>query len=141
MKTLLIYIFSILFTAGCETTTPNPILIEIDGKWKLIKIGIGFPAPGSPTEKVPEYEEILEFNATKESFTRSRDGKVVEKSGVSISEDDKASIRRFKLVFEDSKTYSYMTITDSPKYLMLYQRAPLDTQVADGNLFFYEKIK
>jgi len=141
MKTLLIYIFSILFAAGCETTTPNPLLYEIDGQWKLVKIGIGFPAPGGPTEKTPEYEEILEFNASKENFTRSKDGKVVEKSAVSISEDENASIRRFKLVFENSKTYSYLSLTENPKYLVLYQSAPIGAELADGNLFFYEKVK
>lgn len=141
MKILLVYIFSFLLVSTCETTTPDPLLYEINGQWKLVKIAIGFPAPGGPTEKTPEYEEILEFNASKESFTRSKDGKVVEKSAISINEDDKASIRRYKLVFENSKTYSYMTFTETPKYLVLYQRAPIDATLADGNLFFYEKIK
>ncbi|WP_259014355.1 hypothetical protein [Emticicia fluvialis] len=141
MKTLLIHILSILFVKSCETTIPDPQLNEIDGRWKLVKIGVGFPAPGSPSEKVPEYEEVLEFNASKQFFTRTKDGKVVERSTVSMRVDENASIKRDMIVFENTKTYSYLWFTETPRYLVLYQSAPVGARLADGNLFFYEKIK
>lgn len=141
MKTTLILTYTILFLATCENKSPDPRLNEINGEWKLIKIGIGFPSPQGPTELKPDYEEILAFNASKGTYTRTKDGKVVEKSAVSIIVDDKAAYQRDKLIFEDSKTYSFMSFTETPKYLILYQSAPIGSVLADGSSFFYEKIK
>ena len=141
MKTTLIVICTILFLVSCESNTPDPLLNEINGEWKLVKIGIGFPSPQGPTELTPDYEEILAFNASKGTYTRTKDGKVIEKSDVSISTDEKATYQKDKLVFEASKTYSFMSFTETPKYLVLYQPAPIGSVLADGNLFFYEKIK
>lgn len=141
MKTTLILICTILFLASCENNAPSPILNEINGEWKLVKIGVGFPSPQGPSEFKPDYEEILTFNASKGTFTRTKDGKVVEKSDVSISTDEKATYQKDKLVFEDSKTYSFISFTETPKYMVLYQPAPIGSTLADGNSFFYEKIK
>lgn len=141
MKNFLILICAILFLSSCENKTPDPILSEINGQWKLVKIGVGFPSPSGPSELVPDYEEILEFNASKGSFARSKDGKVVEKSDVSISSKEQATYQKDMLVFEASKTYSFISFTETPKYMVLYQSAPIGAVVADGNLFFYEKIK
>ena len=141
MRTVLIFICTILFLASCENTSPDPLLNEINGEWKLIKIGVGFPSPQGPTELQPDYEEILTFNASKGTYTRTKDGKVVEKSAVSISSDEKATYQKDMLVFEDSKTYSFISFTESPKYMVLYQTAPIGGVLADGNSFFYEKIK
>jgi hypothetical protein len=141
MKTSLIFISAILFLVSCENTSPDPLLSEINGEWKLVKIGIGFPSPQGPSEIQPDYEEILSFNASKGTFTRSKDGKIVERSDVSISTDEKATYQKDKLIFEDSKKYSFMSFTESPRYLVLYQPAPIGSVIADGNLFFYEKLK
>ncbi len=141
MKKTLILFCAILLLAACENNKPDPILNEINGQWKLVKIGIGFPSPTGSSELIPDYEEILEFNASKGSFTRSKDGKVVERSEVSISLDENASQKTGKLVFEDSKTYSFISFTETPKYMVLYQSAPIGATLADGNSFFYEKIK
>lgn len=141
MKNTLIIICAILLLTACENKSPDPILNELNGQWKLVKIGIGFPSPTGPSEIQPDYVEILEFNASKGSYTRNKDGKVVEKSGINISTDENASIQRYMLVFNDSETYSYISFTETPKYLVLYQPAPIGSTLADGNSFFYEKIK
>ncbi|RYU93701.1 hypothetical protein [Emticicia agri] len=141
MKTTLIVICTILFLASCTNTAPDPLLNELNGEWKLVKIGVGFPSPQGPTELQPEYEEILSFNASKGSYTRTKDGKVVEKSDVSISSDEKATYQKDMLVFEESKTYSFISFTETPRYLVLYQPAPIGAVLADGNSFFYEKVK
>lgn len=141
MRTIFIFISAIFLLAGCENSTTDPVLSQLNGQWKLVKIGVGFPMPNGPTELSPDYEEILEFNSQKSSFTRSKDGKVVEKSDVSFMADNNASQLRGDLVFEDSKTYSPMWFTETPKYLVLYQSAPIGATLADGNSFFYEKIK
>ena len=141
MRTVLSFICTILILVSCENTSPDPLLNEINGEWKLIKIGVGFPSPQGPTELQPDYEEILTFNATKGTFTRTKDGKVVEKSDVSISSDEKATYQKDKLVFEDSNTYSFISFTESPRYMVLYQSSPIGSTLADGNSFFYEKIK
>ncbi|GAB3512467.1 hypothetical protein [Emticicia fontis] len=141
MKASLILICTLLFLASCESNTPSPILNEINGEWKLVKIGIGFPSPQGPSELKPDYEEILSFDARKGTFTRTKDGKVIEKSDVSISTDEKATYQQNKLVFEDINLYSFISFTETPKYMVLYQPAPIGAVLADGNLFFYEKIK
>jgi hypothetical protein len=141
MKNTLIIICAILFLTACEKDSPDPILNELNGQWKLVKIGIGFPSPTGPKELQPDYVETLEFNASKGSFSRNKDGKTVEKSAISISTDENASIRQYMLVFNDSETYSYISFTETPKYLVLYQPAPIGSTLADGNSFFYEKIK
>jgi len=141
MRTVFIFICTVLLLAGCENSTTDPIFSQLNGQWKLVKIGIGFPMPDGPTELKPDYEEILEFNSQKGNFTRSKDGKVIEKSNVSFMVDNNASQLRGDLIFEDSKTYSPMSFTETPKYLVLYQSAPIGATLADGNSFFYEKIK
>ena len=141
MRATLILICTILVLASCENKSPDPILNEINGEWKLIKIGVGFPSPQGPTELQPDYEEILAFNASKGTYTRTKDGKVVERSDVSISTEEKATYQKDMLIFEDSKTYSFISFTETPKYMVLYQPAPVGSVLADGNLFFYEKLK
>lgn len=141
MRTVFIFICTVLLLAGCENSTTDPIFSQLNGQWKLVKIGIGFPMPDGPNELTPDYEEILEFNSQKGNFTRSKDGKLVEKSNVSFMVDNHASQLRGDLIFEDSKTYSPMWFTETPKYLVLYQSAPIGATLADGNSFFYEKIK
>ncbi|MBA4853095.1 hypothetical protein [Emticicia sp. BO119] len=141
MKTMLIFISTLLLLTACENITPDPLLNELNGEWKLVKIGIGFPSPQGPSELQPDYEEVLTFNAAKGTYTRTKDGKVIESSDVSISSDEKATYQKDKLIFEDSKTYSFISFTETPKYLVLYQPAPIGSVLADGNSFFYEKLK
>ncbi|WP_337044112.1 hypothetical protein [Emticicia sp. 17c] len=141
MRTILTFICTIVLLSACETANTDPLLLQVNGQWKLIKIGIGFPAPGGPTEIQPTYQETLEFDASNGNFTRIKDGKVVEQTKVSVSSDKKATYNRDMLIFEKSNTYSYISFTETSKYMVLYQSAPVGSTLADGNSFFYEKIK
>jgi hypothetical protein len=118
----------------------SPEMIKLEGKWKLSKVGYGFPAPNGPTEFIPTYEEILEFN--KGTFTRKKDNKIVETSSVrATKQTDGGTSTRDAIVFEKDNTYSFYSFTENPIYLVLYQRTPIGAVLADGNSYFYEKVK
>ena len=136
MKIYLSLLCSLLFLFSCEQDTPK-LLNEVDGRWKLVKIGFGFPPPNSPTDYTPDYVEIIDFNASKQRFTRTKDGKVVEDTKVNVGMQGVLQT----IVFEESKMYSTVSFTENPYRLVLDQSSPVGSVLADGNRFFYEKVK
>lgn len=125
-----------------DSQTISPEMAKLDGKWKLVKVGYGFPAPNGPTDFVPTYEEILEFNTSKGTFTRIKDGKVIESNNVKSSKlTDGGTSTRDAIVFEKDNTYSFYSFTENPVYLVLYQPTPIGAVLADGNSYFYQKVK
>jgi hypothetical protein len=143
MKMLFLTPFIIFLMANCQSSQEiSPAMAKLDGKWKLVKIGYGFPPPNGPTEYKPTYEEILEFNASKGTFTRTKDGKIIESSNIKSSKlTDGGVSTRESLIFEKDNTYSFYSFTEDPAYLVLYQAAPIGAILADGNSFYYEKVK
>lgn len=139
----LITLFITFLLAQCQlegSQDISPEMAKLDGKWKLSKVSYGFPAPNSPTEFIPTYEEILEFNNG--TFTRTKDGKVTQSSSIKTSKlTDGGTSTRETLIFEKDNTYSFYYFTDKPVYLVLYQATPIGVVLADGNSFYYEKMK
>jgi hypothetical protein len=143
MKMLFLSSFIILLMVNCQSSQEiSPEMVKLDGKWKLVKIAYGFPPPNGLTEYKPTYEEILEFNSSKGTFTRTKDGKIMESSNIKSSKliDGGVSTRE-SLIFEKDNTYSFYSFTENPIYLVLYQAAPIGAVLADGNSFYYEKVK
>ena len=139
MKMLLLSSFIIFLMVNCQSTQEiSPEMAKLDGKWKLSKVSYGFPPPNGPTEYKPTYEEILEFNSSKNSFTRTKDGKIIENSTIKLSGGIST---RESLIFEKDNTYSFYSFTENPIYLVLYQAVPIGAVLADGNSFYYEKVK
>lgn len=138
-------LFITFLMANCQLESSqeiSPEMAKLEGKWKLSKIGYGFPAPNGPTDFKPTYEEILEFNFSKKTFTRTKDGKVIETSSIKTSNlADGGTSSREAIIFEKDNTYSFYSFTENPVYLVLYQSAPIGAVLADGNSYFYEKIK
>jgi hypothetical protein len=145
MKMTLITLLFTYLMAACPSDNAqeiNPEMAKFDGKWKLMKVGYGFPPPNSPTEFVPTYEEILEFNSTNNTFTRTKDGKLTQSSSLKASSlADGGTSSRAIIIFEKENTYSFYSFTQNPVYLVLYQAAPVGAVLADGNNYFYQKIK
>lgn len=141
----LLTLFFTYLMATCQSENSqqiNPEMAKLDGKWKLVKVAYGFPAPNSPTEFVPNYEEILAFNTSTNTFTRTKDGKVTQSSSLKTSSlPDGGTSSRAIVIFEKDNTYSFYSFTQNPDYLVLYQAAPVGAILADGNSFYYQKIK
>jgi hypothetical protein len=140
MTRLLFFLFALALSAAqCEADL-NPELSKLDGKWKLYKIGAGYPAPDSPTEFVPTETEILEIDAKAATLIRRVNGVVTESTKIEIGKQPKSSLNsRLALVFLESKTYSFLSIDEQKGEISLYQKSFLDAEIADGNTFFYKK--
>ena len=146
MKKLLLAITVTLLLANCQSGTSqevNPETVKFDGKWQLVKIGVGFPPPNGPTSFKPPYQEVLEFNISKRQFTRTKDGKITENNSFKITDlaEFGGSTRRAAIVFEEDNTYAFYSFIENPNYLTLQQRVPIGAYLADGNTFFYEKMQ
>ncbi|WP_394993742.1 hypothetical protein [Emticicia sp.] len=145
MKMILLTLFITFLMANCQLENSqevSPEMAKLEGKWRLSKIGYGFPPPNGPTEYIPTYQEILEFNTLKGTFTRTKDGKVIETSNIKISNlSDGGISKKEALIFEKDNTYSFYSFTENPVYLVLYQPTPIGAVLADGNSYFYEKVK
>jgi len=140
MTRLLFLLFGLALSAAqCESVVDSE-LSKIDGKWVLYKIGVGYPAPNSPTELVPTETETLEIDAKAMTFIRKVNGAVTESTKIEIGNHPKSSTNpRLALVFLESKTYSFLTIDEQKGEIGLYQKCPLDAELADGGTYFYKK--
>lgn len=142
MTRLLILFFALaISTAQCDTTVAlDPELSKIDGNWTLYKIGVGYPPPNSPSVLTPTQTEILEINAKASTLIRKVNGVVKESTKIEIGNHPKSSSNpRLALVFLESKTYSFLSIDVSKEEISLYQKCPLEAELADGGTFYYKK--
>jgi hypothetical protein len=129
----------VLSAAQCDADV-DPEFSKLDGKWKLYKIGVGYPAPNSPTELVPTETETLEIDAKASTLVRKVNGVVTESTKIEIGNHPKSSPNpRLALVFLESKTYSFLRIDETKGEISLYQKCPLDAELADGSTFYYKK--
>lgn len=144
MKKILIVSIAILLIA-CQTDNAqdiSPELAKIAGKWQLYKIGYGFPPPNGPTHTTTTNQEIIEFDINSTSFTRTISGKISKSSSFELKQlTDGGTAFRDAIVFKNSNTYSFISFDESTSSLILYQDAPIGAVLADGNSFFYQKIK
>lgn len=140
MTRLLFLLFGLaLSSLNCRTDI-DPELSKLDGKWKLYKIGVGYPAPNSPTELVPTETETLEINAKSSLLIRKVNGMMTESTKIEIGNHPKSSPNpRLALVFLESKTYSFLRIDETKGEISLYQKCPLEAELADGGTFYYKK--
>jgi hypothetical protein len=144
MKKILLVSLTILLIA-CQTDNAQeitPELAKIAGKWQLYKIGYGFPPPNGPTETTNTNQEIVEFNSSNATFSRTISGKISESGSFELKQlTEGGSTLRDAVVFKNTNTYSFITFEESTSSLILYQSAPIGAVLADGNSFFYQKIK
>lgn len=140
MTRLLFLLFGLVLSAAqCEADIDSE-LSKLDGKWKLYKIGVGYPPPNSPSVLTPTQTEILEINAKTSTLIRKVNGVVTESTKIEIGNHPKSSSNpRLALVFLESKTYSFLSIDLSKEEISLYQKCPLEAELADGGTFYYKK--
>ena len=140
MTRLLFLLLGLVLSAAQCDADVDPEFSKLDGKWKLYKIGVGYPAPNSPTELVPTETETLEIDAKASTLVRKVNGVVTESTKIEIGNHPKSSPNpRLALVFLESKTYSFLRIDETKGEISLYQKCPLDAELADGSTFYYKK--
>ncbi len=122
--------------------TIEPTSNKLDGQWQLMKTTVGYPAPNSPTEIKVTNTEIIEFNTSSKTFTRSLNGKVVEKTDFEIQAlAYNGSEPREAIVFPKNKNYAFITYDDNNSTIILYEKTPIGVVLADGNSYHYQKVK
>ena len=120
----------------------EPSLSKINGQWQLYKTSVGYPAPNSPTEIKAVNTEILSFDASKKTYTRTINGKVTENSTFDVKTVSyNGSEAREAIVFEKDQKYAYLTFDDENSAIILYERTPVGIVLADGNSYHYQKVK
>lgn len=142
MKTTF-FIIAMLSLMACQVeSTIEPSLSKINGQWQLTKTTIGFPAPNSPTEIKAANTEIISFNATSKTFTRTINGKVTETTDFDIQKVSyNGSEPREAVVFTKNQTYAFLTFDDNNSAIILYEKSPIGAILADGNSYHYQKVK
>lgn len=144
MKALIIVIIAIASMA-CQLENiqeTSPQLAKIAGKWQLYKIGVGYPAPNSPTELTNVGNEFIEFDINNKSFSRISNGKITETTDFELKQVPAGGTSTSEaIVFNKTNTYSFLTIDPKISSLILYQATPIGAVLADGNSFYYQKAK
>lgn len=145
MKALFFLTIALLLL-GCQAETNievlNPSLAKINGNWQLYKTSIGYPMPNGPTEITIENTDILSFDATKKTYIRTINGKVTESSPFDVKAVSyNGSKAREAIVFEKEQKYSYLTFDEDNLTIILYQSTSIGAELADGNSYYYQKVK
>ena len=143
MKTtfLALMLFS-LMACQVEENVIEPSLSKVNGQWQLYKTSMGYPAPNSPTEIKAVNTEIISFDASAKTFTRTVNGKVTETTDFAIEKVSYiGSETREAVVFTKNQTYAFLTFDDTNSTIILYEKAPIGAILADGNSYHYQKVK
>lgn len=137
---LAIFLFSLM---ACQIENIiEPSLAKINGQWQLSKTSIGYPMPNGPTEIKAVNTEIISFDASKKTFTRTINGKVTETTSFDVKKVSyNGSDEREAVVFEKEEKYAYLTYDDENSAIILYERTPIGAILADGNSYHYQKVK
>ncbi len=141
MKTLLLSISVMFLLVGCQAETSQdivPELAKVSGKWKLYKI-IGFRIAEVPVTS----EEIIEFNVSSKVFTRTIAGKITETNNFDVRaiSNFNNTAKRDAIVFTKSDTYLFFGFEDDNTTLVHKEITPMGQELADGNSYFYRKMK
>lgn len=137
---LTIFLFSLM---ACQVeNTIEPSLNKINGQWQLFKTSIGYPIPNGPTEIKAVNTEIISFDTSKKTFTRTINGKVTETSTFMVQKVNYVGTEpREAVVFEKEEKYAFLTYDDENSAIILYEKTPIGAVLADGNSYHYQKIK
>ncbi|AFK01988.1 hypothetical protein Emtol_0837 [Emticicia oligotrophica DSM 17448] len=146
MKALIVS-FLLLALSACAITNENlepqnDSFSKINGQWKYKKTGVGYPVVNGPTEIINEKIEILTFDSVNKTFTRSINGQVTETTSFDIQKVNYVGIEpREAIIFQKSETYSFLTFDDANSCIILYEKTPVGVVLADGNSYYYQKVK
>lgn len=147
MKNILTVFALMVFLLACEQVSCGCVQPEtnsnfIDGKWKLVKITYGYPAPNMPTFTTTVNDESYEFNTQKKTYSRIKDGKVTESGTFSLGVLNRGGgVVEQKISFSVNNRYSTYTVSADFNEISLYQPTPEGAILADGNTFHYQKVK
>ncbi len=133
----------LLSLMACQLeNTIEPSLAKINGQWQLYKTSIGYPMPNGPTEIKVVDTNIISFDASKKTFTRTINGKVTETTSFDVQKVNFNGIEgREAIIFEKEKQYAYLTYDDENSAIILYEKVPIGAELADGNSYHYQKVK
>lgn len=131
--------FTLLFTE-CEQKvccTPPPIESQFEGKWELVMVTNGFAQIELEGDEIG-YTETIEFNGSRKTFERIRDGKRELLSSFTIGQENDQDA----VILEDDNSYHWYIFLeeDGVQLLSLYQKATLGAVLADGSDYKYKRI-
>lgn len=137
------FIIATLSLMACQIeNTIEPSMSKINGQWQLTKTSIGYPAPNSPTEIKATNTEIISFDTSSKTFTRTINGKVTETTDFDVQKVSyNSSEPREAVVFPKTQYYAFLTFDDTNSSIILYEKAPIGAILADGNSYQYQKVK
>ncbi len=145
MKAMFLSII-IIFLLGCQVETnieaSNPSLAKINGQWQFTKISVGYPVPGGATEIKAVNTEIISFDASSKTFTRTINGKLTETTDFDVQKVSySGSEPKEAVVFTKNQNYAFLTFDDMNSSIILYEKTPIGAVLADGNSYHYQKVK
>jgi hypothetical protein len=145
MKAMFLSIFLQLFLS-CQAETnieaSETSLAKINGQWQFTKKSVGYPVPGGPTEIKAINTEIISFDASSKIFTRTINGKLTETTDFDVQKLNLFGAEpKEAVVFTKNQNYSFLTFDDTSSSIILYEKTPIGAVLADGNSYYYQKVK
>ena len=145
MKAMFLSLFlQLLLSCKDETKieASETSLAKINGQWQFTKKSVGYPVPGGPTEIKAINTEIISFDANSKIFTRTINGKLTETTDFDVQKLNLFGTEsKEAVVFTKNQNYSFLTFDDTSSSIILYEKTPLGAVLADGNSYYYQKVK
>lgn len=124
-----------LMLVGCAKENADPALQEVSGNWRLVKIVNGLTQTTQEGAQLGR-EESLRIDATTRNFLKTTNGNVSANSEVVISSRN----GRPTLLLLDRNSYHYYAlIPGAKKTMILYEEAPIGSELMDGASYYYEQ--
>jgi len=145
MKAMFLSLFlQLLLSCKADTKieASETSLAKINGQWQFTKKSVGYPVPGGPTEIKAINTEIISFDANSKIFTRTINGKLTETTDFDVQKLNLFGTEsKEAVVFAKNQNYSFLTFDDTSSSIILYEKTPLGAVLADGNSYYYQKVK
>lgn len=141
MSILSVMIVTILFTKCEKMDVSEKVDSTLTGTWKLVKISYGYPAPNMPTFTTNVADITYEFDESKSYYMYKQNGKVVDEGNYTTEMKKNENYTENFLTFTKLDIYTTYSLDSESQELILYERMPIGTMIADGSNYHYKKIK
>lgn len=141
MSILSLMTVTFLFTKCEKIETKSLTDSQLSGKWKLVKISYGYPAPNMPTFTTNVADVTYEFDGNKNFYVYRNAGKITDEGNYTTETKKYENYTENILTFTKLDVYTTYSIDAEKQELILYERMPIGSMLADGNNYHYMKVK